>query len=120
MGRVLSLLLIGALTLAAPAAVRADDGCPMCEGKGMDGGQKADKLGVLLDLTDKQKAEVKKLADDHYAKVKPVMEEQMKRMKAMKEEFKAGLDKILTEKQRQKLAAWKDMEGKRGDHKHGH
>ena len=106
----LALALTGLILLGGAAPiVRADDDarCPMC-GAAMDQnpGDKADHLATMLDLSDKQKADVQKLIEAKHAKMKPAMEQMQKTMKAADDDFDAGMKKILDQKQQKK---WEEM-----------
>lgn len=93
---------------------QADGGmCPMCSAH-MDAGKKADHLALVLDLNDKQKDEVKRLAEARQKRLEPLVEKMESEAKAAGDEFETGLNKVLTAKQAKKFAAWKDMkeEGK--------
>lgn len=103
---------VAAVTLlgGTPALVRADGSkCSMCAGK-MDAGKKVDKLSLVLDLNDKQKAQVKDLVDAKKKALEPAMSQMEAAHKQASDQFEAGLKKVLTAKQQTKLDAWKDQE----------
>lgn len=114
MRKLMMALVAGTMMALGTAPAQANEGkCPMCEGK-MDAGAKVDKLALVLDLNEKQKADVKKLVDAKMDKMKPAMEEMKSAMKSAKEEFETGLKKILNEKQAKKYEDWKGLD----KHKH--
>lgn len=116
MKRLMMALVAAALMAGGVGTVQANEGCPMCAAH-MDGDKKADKLALVLGLSDKQKDQVKQLVDAKKKKLEPAMEQMKTQMKAAKDEFDAGLKKILSADQQKKLEAWKGLEG---DMKHGH
>jgi Spy/CpxP family protein refolding chaperone len=100
------LALAAAMVLAA-GTVLAND-CPMCGD--MDAGKKMDMLSLKLDLTDKQKDQIKPLVDTKGKKMDAAADQAKAAMKSAKDEFEAGLDKILTAKQKEKWKAWQKMD----------
>lgn len=107
---VMALAMAAILGGAVGARVAQADGkgmCPMCSSH-MDPGKKADKMALLLDLNDKQKDEVKRLAEAKHKRLQPHMEKMESEAKAAGDDFEAGVKKVLSVKQIKKLDAWKE------------
>jgi hypothetical protein len=98
------------LLAAGLTPVRAHDKemCPMCSAK-MDVDQKADKLDLLLGLSDKQKSQVETLLEAKKKKLEPAMEQMKSTYKQACDDFDAGVKKILTADQQKKFDQWKDL-----------
>jgi len=110
MKRLMMAVMMAAMMAGGAAVVQADGAkCGMCAAK-MDAGKKADKLALVLDLSDKQKEQVKQLIDAKHKKLDPAVKQMEDAMSAAKADFEAGMKKILSDKQAKKLDSWKDSE----------
>jgi hypothetical protein len=112
----MALLAMGLMTGGAGVARAEHGACQMCKEGKMDAGKKVDKLSLMLDLNDSQKAQVKKLVDAKMERLKPTMDKMKSEMDAAHNDFEAGLKKILNEKQAKK---WEAMQKMKED-EHGH
>lgn len=112
MKRILTMFLAMAMFVAIVPVAQANHACPMCSAKMMDPDEKADHMATMLDLNDKQKAEVERLLEVKQQKVKPAMEQLEKTSKAACDEFDDGIKRILTDKQKKKYESMHDMKEK--------
>jgi len=101
-------LVAGVMLATGVQFAQAGGACPMSKGESC--GNCEDKMAMILDLNDKQKASVKELADAKGKKMKPAFEQMEAAAKSAHSEFEAGVKKILTAKQQAKMEAWMGME----------
>jgi hypothetical protein len=104
----LILALVLTAVMGAGTVVQAEGKCGMCAMK-MDPDKKMQKLNMTLDLTEKQKEQVKQLVDAKHKKLQPVMDQMESAMKTAKDDFDAGMKKILNDKQQAKFKEMQDM-----------
>ena len=110
----LRVALVAAAMLASAVALAHD--AP----RGPGGGPDMDRMAVLLDLNDSQKAEVQKIFDEQHDKMKatfeqqrssgtrPTREEREKAHQEMKQEMTSRLQAVLTPEQMKKFDALMD------------